>query len=363
MASDHVDQTIPVDYGKSLQEVYADVIKFFNSSTIDSERKRIEMMYIASLLRRLLTGEGQPVSFTPKRQISFAITEVTKKQLAEELKNPEIREKPDYSGLPIWTRLLVIILTEPLLWALGIDCVVEGVKLVFSHGSLWPETLYTMSYLPSLPEEEDFWALKTSAETFNAKDIILRAPTVGKVERIGPLVPDLLSSFAAMKKWNAHVVQHFQGSTSLKQARAQNERLISILSHSPSAKYKHVRSYDSIEVSSQPRMDSLQRKGSPHVFIGSDVFLGLIPPGAQVGDLVCQFWNSTASAIVRRTGDNVYEVVGKATVVQHGESLDWDVPTEYGRFAGSSTELLDLRINLGVLTALSLDTIDMPYYS
>lgn len=93
------------------------------------------------------------------------------------------------------------------------------------------------------------------------------------------------------------------------------------------------------------------------------MFLGLIPSGAQVGDLVCQFWNSTASAVVRRTGDNVYKVVGRATVVQQGESLDWDVPIDYERFAYSSTELLDLKVDLGILTALSLDTIDMPYYS
>lgn len=209
--------------------------------------------------------DAEPVSFTPKRQISMAWTEAMHKTVSEPSKNPEIPKEHDYSGVPFWGKFLIALVTEPLIWGLAIDAGVEGVKRVFSHGSLWPETRYTMSYLPLLPEEEGFWAPKISAKPFNLKEIIVRASIAGKVERIGPLTSDLLSSFAVMKKWSAHVVQHFQGSRSLKHARAQNERLISILSHSPSVKYEHVRSYDPVEVSSPPRMNSLQRTSSPHI--------------------------------------------------------------------------------------------------
>jgi hypothetical protein len=46
---------------------------------------------------------------------------------------------------------------------------------------------------------------------------------------------------------------------------------------------------------------------------------------------------------------------------QQGESLDWDVLTTTG-FQVSPVSL-NLKLDLRILTALSIDTVDMPYYA
>lgn len=260
MASDHVDQTIPVDYRKSLPEVYGDVVRFFNSSTIDSERKRIEMLYVVSMVRQLLTRGAKLVSFTPKRQRGMAWTEKLGKAI-DSINKYEVLEDHDFvESVPLWVSIVSELMLQPAFQDLAIDASFEGFKRVISHGSLWPETRYTMSYLPSLPEEEGFWAPNIGAKPLNLQEIVVRASIAGRVERLGPLASDLLSSFVELKKWNAHVMQHFQGSMNLNHARAQNERLISILSQSPSAKYEHIRSYDTVELSSQPRVKSCKEQ-------------------------------------------------------------------------------------------------------
>jgi hypothetical protein len=64
MASDHIGQIILVDYKKPLPEVYYNVIRFFNLSKIDSERKRVEIVYNAALVKRLLSRKAEEFEFT-----------------------------------------------------------------------------------------------------------------------------------------------------------------------------------------------------------------------------------------------------------------------------------------------------------
>jgi len=56
---------------------------------------------------------------------------------------------------------------------------------------------------------------------------------------------------------------------------------------------------------------------SSHVFIGSNITLGLIPSGAQLGDFIYQFWNSRAAAFVRKANPNTWEGCGKSSCCEN----------------------------------------------
>jgi hypothetical protein len=235
----------------------------------------------------------------------------------------------------------------------------EGVSRIISHGNLYPKTGFKWRYLPSLPEEENFWALKPTAVPLESKDIILSASVVGQIERLGPSLSDFLSSPETGKAWDLAITNHFLDSTDRNRAQAQNKRLSGILYHSQAIKYQHVRHYGAIEKASRLSSYPLKCMDSANLFIGSNISLGLVPSRAQIGDFVCQFWNSSAAALVQGTGrENI--VIGRVAIVQRGESLDWDVPVDHDRFFESSNSSLTLNVDLETLTALSFDTVVMP---
>jgi hypothetical protein len=60
---------------------------------------------------------------------------------------------------------------------------------------------------------------------------------------------------------------------------------------------------------------------SPRLFLESEVIIGILPSNAIVGDLICQFWNSNAAAIIRVRTDGIYHVIRRALIVQNPESF------------------------------------------
>ena len=120
--------------------------------------------------------------------------------------------------------------------------------------------------------------------------------------------------------------------------------------------------------------------------------LGVVPAGAQPGDLVVQFWNSRASLVIRPSDSyaNIRpcsSIIGRAGVVSEGEIADWDILLDKQLFeveqdpsnGGKKVNLnfnrqpvyceqdqfedrqpIDLEIDLKTLTRLSLDTLDLP---
>jgi len=61
MANDHYlgyKGSIIVDYEKTTFEMYQDVVRFQNLSTFEPVKKKVEIMYLSSLVRRLLTRES-----------------------------------------------------------------------------------------------------------------------------------------------------------------------------------------------------------------------------------------------------------------------------------------------------------------
>lgn len=98
---------------------------------------------------------------------------------------------------------------------------------------------------------------------------------------------------------------------------------------------------------------------SPHLFLGSDGTIGLIPPNIKRGDRIYQFWNVSAAAILRPS--QTPQFLGRAVIVSSDPSVDWDVLTSEEKFKEGDPRLLDFEIDLIALTRLSLDVVDMPF--
>jgi hypothetical protein len=60
-----------------------------------------------------------------------------------------------------------------------------------------------------------------------------------------------------------------------------------------------------------PREDSSERSSCPRLFLGSNFLLGSAPTNAKRGDVICRFWNSEVTALLRRREGSSYQVVGK----------------------------------------------------
>jgi len=59
------------------------------------------------------------------------------------------------------------------------------------------------------------------------------------------------------------------------------------------------------------REEPSERSSSPRLFLGSNFLLGSAPTNAKKGDVICRFWNSEVTALLRRREDSSYQVVGK----------------------------------------------------
>lgn len=89
--------------------------------------------------------------------------------------------------------------------------------------------------------------------------------------------------------------------------------------------------------------------------------MGLIPFNARVGDKLCQFWNSSAVAVLRaRTDGDRYDVVGRGLMLQRGDEVNWDVPTNKTMFRPETKGSRELDVDLDTLNHLSFDIVSLP---
>jgi hypothetical protein len=55
-----------------------------------------------------------------------------------------------------------------------------------------------------------------------------------------------------------------------------------------------------------------KNSSSPRLFLGTNKLVGSVPANAKKGDIICQFWNTDVTALLRRrAGASYFEVVGK----------------------------------------------------
>jgi hypothetical protein len=154
------------------------------------------------------------------------------------------------------------------------------------------------------------------------------------------------------KRWTADLLQQFPKNADLKKIRAQNLRLMNIIEDPLGKSLRHVVDFNG-------KVIDMKRPPS-RLFLGSDFMAGVVPPSAMVGDMICQFWNSSASAVLRKDKHGYFQVVGRAGVVQQGNSMNWDILEDKWMFTSQSPQVIEVSVDILTLTMLSLDTVNLP---
>jgi hypothetical protein len=390
---------ISVNYTKTTFELYQDVIHFQNSGSSEPSANNVEMVYMSALVRRVLSRESGkqpkdveytiPTKFMSSHMVwtSWYTTEVAKSIASNEAKraaarlqckisrqtpcNEVARQHCAYTDSPKCEQSVLenceydrrvdcdnMGEADPYLAYLLIYMLFYPVVHTWIAVSDWltildlrKKTEYTMFWHPTGPEDLELW--KPISPEQGIQGIRIRGSIVGQVEYIGPLNDEILASFSTKKQWTTSLPTYFPKMGELARARVQHERLMHILEDHSQIQTRNIKRF-------QVGQDGNYREGS-RVFLGSNVIAGAIPPGTAVGDTVCQFWNSSASAVLRQGARGVYQVIGRAGIVQYGESTDWDVPLDKGIFEEPSGRVVDLVVDIVNLTRLSLDTVHFPF--
>jgi hypothetical protein len=329
MAGDYLNSFIPINYAKSPFAVYQDVITAQNLSVFDPTQKQVEMVYFGGLVRQLLEREFELI---PKHLKWFGYSADPNSWTYKDCGDEKIKVcEADKSGNTTATLYLLDRGTTFMNWLLSF----------ISR----PKTDYEAIWRPPVPESIEMWLRNKSEVT--AEGIEVRGAVAGYVQHIGPSYSDYLASFDVESRWTAAVIQNLPNETDRKKARGQNRRLQTLLGPEADFRIRNIASFH----------EDINRQESPRLFLGSDIMMGLVPPNVKVGDIICQFWNSSASAVLRQRPNGDYDIVGRAGMVREGENIDWDVPIRSDIFSCSSERAVDLRMDIMVLTRLSFNSV------
>ncbi|KAG7284490.1 hypothetical protein NEMBOFW57_010865 [Staphylotrichum longicolle] len=302
LAHDHIDDSLPVDYRKTLFEVYKDAIHFQNTASARDEVERaVEMVHFSALIHHLLTQEC-PLTW----QQHLGSLDLGPGSGGEDLDLGEMPRK--LKSQAHQSRLF------------------RTSSLAGSFMAVFLEEL-------DLMDDTDIFPLKPDQR------IALRGRAI-RIKHIGPPLSELRASYTTTKRWAASIANHVQQSEQLEQARGLNNKLLMTLAGHP---------------------------GDMRPFVGAGGAIGLVPPNARKGDLVCQFWNHDTCVVLRETvewrhengkHDVGYEAVGKSVLVSSVEGVDWEVAEDKTWFTqpamGDGSWALDLRVDLADLMHLSL---------
>lgn len=201
---------------------------------------------------------------------------------------------------------------------------------------------------PPKPESIEVWLDEVSdsaAEGIEVRGVISRC-----VHYIGPSYSDYLAYPDVSKRWAAAIAGYYANETELRKARGQNERLGALIFAPADFTIRNI----------APFKGQLAHAGSPRLFLGSGGRMGLVPPNTRIGDIICQFWNSSASAVMRRRANGVLEIIGRAAVITDEEEIEWDRPTNRELFGHNADNAVDISLDITQLTRLSFDTVTLP---
>lgn len=160
------------------------------------------------------------------------------------------------------------------------------------------------------------------------------------------------------QEWSARLSARYPAEADQRRARGLNARLSALLGPAADFRLADVTPLPGIE-GIRPKLAAAGGAGARLFLGGEDIITGLAPSNARVGDRLCQFWNSSAVAILRDQGDGRYDVVGRGTRSWHGDEADWDVPMNRSAFLPGAAESVDLQIDLTTLNHLSFDVVSL----
>jgi hypothetical protein len=328
MAVDCQGDCLPVDYAGGAALLYKALISFQNSTTHRNPGKAIEILHFAALVRRLLSRQQAKVEKEYKKpgwlyQPETATYYWCGDDLLEFCPSPEI-----------------LLLAMPL----------ELFRAPFT--STKDLQIKTSIWTPDTAEVKETWTPGPMGGLDRIKSL---GAIVGKVRELGPTYGEYLRSASAPHQWSERLSQVYPAEADQRRARGLNARLSALLG--PAADYR-LSNVINLPVHDHPGDPS----SGPRLFLGGDdIVMGLVPSNAQVGDHICQFWNSSAVAILRsRESGDGFDIIGRGAVLQHGEEIDWDVPMNKSMFLPSDAASVELDLDLVTLNYLSFDTVILP---
>lgn len=98
---------------------------------------------------------------------------------------------------------------------------------------------------------------------------------------------------------------------------------MNLLGTSPYSLLEHIKPIEAIDI---------DVTDGPNLIFGWPVMVGLLPQNAMVGDLIVQFWNSNAAAVIRKGTDGHYQIIGRTLIVKDLYDFDWDALRNWDLF-------------------------------
>ncbi|CAM1505827.1 Fc.00g114640.m01.CDS01 [Cosmosporella sp. VM-42] len=309
LAKDQLNGGLPASYHKSIEEVYADIIRFEKGSDLYPNTTAREMVFFSGLVRQILTRKSE--------RVSVAVPIRSQSRISKAKRDP---------------------------------------------------LMQTTVWHPINQEDAKFWIDNAVEDVSN---IMVRGSLAAEVELVGPRVDELASSYRKVKKWKDALISHLVKSPrNRSKAIARNEYLAWMLKDQDRATANiHTFGFDGASVCAMQDgwLSSLWSSSetgchSPVIFLGSNGTLGLAPYGTIRKDRIYQFWNSSASAVARPRRDKPLVFLGRAMIASN-TAAEWEIPKEKKLFDAGAEGTVLFNLSLKGLTKLSLDSVRLPYVS
>jgi hypothetical protein len=394
LAHDCSATMVPVDYDKSVSDVYHDMVNFYwHYSAFSQRQKSIELIYFSALVRRLLAREKEQCSTMITGQSNVSFGTLSRKITKAEKKSTWITFSKVAAvltgvGAVIDPFIGSMVGLSWCIWSIGylFETVEVDVHTRWHWKASKPEniSLWIQSYEDSrsfseLSERGKGMGMGKADASNTLGDFVVRGIDIGKVNYVGPPCVDVVNSQTTDDAWRTTLDGYPSNLEARKHVLKLNTKLLGLLDRPDDYCYQSLASHDALFIrkadADEQFFDLIRTHQFPRVFLGSNGLIGIVSAKAQEGDVICQFWNSSICAVLRlkkRQGRVIrwlkrtlkqsdYEVIGRAAIIRD-EGDGWDISTELGKelFSEVNDKAIDIPITMADLTRLSLDTIHLP---
>lgn len=319
MTCDDAAKFMPVSYNKSMSEVYHGIVEYLSNSSFRSNQSELGIVHRTALFRRILLRKAG--------------------WMREDLRRPRlVNEHDDVYG----------VYSKPVEYTLSRKRqTISSNDNPSLQGSSKQEYRSVLCWLPSEPEHLSNWTVEEKSQSL----VRAKGMEIGTIDHLGPPVDTYHASHQVFREWKTELAYRDEshGTRLLAKGEQLKKVLLRASSSGSIAAIKAFRTYV------DGRLQVLDEGQSARLFITDKGALGLASPQARVGDIVIQFWKSSASAIVRIEGEQ-HKVVGRCAFVEKGHGLEWDIEDDLDTFQSSS---ISVEMEIDTLTRLNLNSEDL----
>jgi hypothetical protein len=212
----------------------------------------------------------------------------------------------------------------------------------------------------------------------NPRLFVARGFIAGKILYLGPSYSEVISSYKADKEWRRNIEVHYTEAWELEWLRKYDQSysrlildwdqehldMIRAINSSTSFGFRW-NADESAKLTRKKPVIQQKPGGEPRRFLATEVLIGFVPPQAQVGDLIIQFWGCNIAVVVRQQGGNDYfQIVGRADVStekdrahDRKESINLDL-TRWNKYEDAAQrrdfhQMMNLRLDIETLQKLT----------